>query len=241
MNTPLEGLSDHFKAYYQDNFLLIQFIVVEFIQTYQLAHEVKQISYQFLTIPYQSTQILENLSQKVSELIGNLSPQEHFSFSPWIKSPLVQLKEHSEQFSRNTLNKHKSHVSFYLTVHQLWLATIHLAELIRYLQESLKDPQEKTPYLFLIKRTFQTFNTRFNQMIRLLPRLIRAYTDNENVIYSLLRQRTQLEAIYGQPFISKLLKKPLAAEKLLQLLLMRYQARGYDKFLHAFSLEEVAK
>jgi hypothetical protein len=234
VNIPLEGPFDHFNAYYQDNFLLIQFIVTEFIHTHQLACEIKQISSHFLTVPYQPTQILETLSLKISQLMGNLSPREHFPFSQWVKSPLTQLKDHSEQFSRNTHHQNKSHVKFHLTVHQLWLAAIHLLELIRYLQESLQNAEEKAPYFLLIKRAFQTFNTRFNQVTRLIPLILRVYIDNENVVYCLLRKRTQLNAIYGETFISKLLKKPLAPEKLLQLLLTRYQARGYDKFLHSF-------
>lgn len=245
MNFPLEEPIDHFNAYYQDNFLLIQFIVNEFLYAHQLANTISQISHQFLSAPYHSAQILELLSQKISELMGNLSPHEHFPFSQWIKSPLTQLKDHSKQFSCNTHHQNKSHVLFHLKVHQMWLTAIHLLELIRYFQEPLQNKNQKNSHFLLIKRTFQTFTHSFNQVIRLLPLVVRSYIDNENVVYCLLRKREQLNAIYGQTFMSKLLKKPLAPEKLLQLLLTRYQARGYDKFLHSFdqlfSLKETAR
>jgi len=234
VNTLLDRPLHHFNAYYQDNALLIQFIVAEFIETHQLIHDVIQMSLQVLEAPYQLSYCLMPLCQKVNELIGYCASRQSALASQWIKGPLTQLKSYSEQFSANTYHQNKHHVNLSLGINQLWLATLHFLELLNHLQTALKKVQEASSYFLLVKRAFQAFQGRANRIPRLILKALTSYIDNENVVYCLLRKKTQLTEIYGHLFMSKLFKGSLASKKLLKLLLNRYQARGYETHLHSF-------
>jgi len=71
---------------------------------------------------------------------------------------------------------------------------------------------------------------RFNQMGRTIPRILNEYWNNENVIYCLLRKKDVLEEIYGSDFYKRL-KWPKKTSDLIELLLNRYQARGFEALL----------
>lgn len=228
MNKKNEGSSRYFNAYYEDNALLIQFIVVEFIQTYHLISEVEDLSKDSLD----SIQTIENLLSSLTlifiELVGSHTQQEGLSLTLWTKGCLSKLKEYCEQQSRNTDHQDEHHVTIHMAVHQVWLIALHNLELLNALHPTeIKSP--KSAFLLLsLKRNIKSLQTRFKQVVQSIPRLIINFWDNENVLLYLLREKPQLMEIFGSDFLYKKLKCPIKSNHYVQLLIQRYLARGFD-------------
>ncbi len=232
MLTQISGPNQHFSAYYEDNSLLIQFIVVEFVHAHQLIFQTKSLMQEHLDSSQVSLTVLHSLRQLLGQLLGCFPQHEHSSFSRWTKGSLTKLKEYSEQFSRNSFHQNKQHVNLHMATHQAWLTAIHYLELINSL---CRNPYTQHPEAILcllpVKRTFNTLQIRFNQVIRSIPRVISDYGDNENVILCLLRKKAQFAEIYGPNFFYKHLKWPVKTKELVKLLTERYQSRGFEALL----------
>lgn len=232
MFTQISGPHHHFSAYYEDNSLLIQFMMVEFIQTYQLTFQIKTLIHEHLDSNEKSNSVLHSLSHILGQLVGHFPHQGRSSFSRWAKGSLTKLKEYAEQFSRNSSHQNKQHVNLHMATHQAWLTALHNLELLNSLSMNPYTPNSDAILLLLpLKRTFNTLQIRFNQVIRHIPRVMREYWNNENVILCLLRKRAQFIEIYGSDFLYKRLKWPVKTKELAQLLVERYQARGFEALL----------
>jgi hypothetical protein len=231
--TKNRGPGHHFSAFYEDNALLIQFVVNEFIQSYQLTLKIKLLVQEHLDSHPPSDALIFGLIQILGQLVGCPPQQERpSSISHWTKGPLTKFKEHCEQFSRNSLHQNKQHVDLHMAAHQAWLISLHTLELLNSLTLNPYVANPKT-ILFLspLKRAFQHLQIRINQIIRYIPRIMNVYWNNENVLLCLLRKKELLTEIYGPDFLHKRFKWPLKTAELIQLLIERYQARGFDSLL----------
>ena len=232
MFTQIPGPDQHFSAYYEDNSILIQFIMVEFVQTYQLTLQIKKLIQENLDSPQISSELFPSLIQILGQLTGCLSQHERSAFSRWTKGSLTKFKEHCEQFSRNSSHQNKQHVSLHMAAHHAWLTAIHNFELLNSLYTNPYTQNPKTLlHLFPLKRSFHILQNRINQIIRYIPHVMNDYWNNENVILCLLRKRAQFTEIYGSDFLYKRFKWPVKIKELIQLLVLRYQARGFEALL----------
>lgn len=226
----------HFKTYYEDNSLLIQFIISELVQVHQWICRIKTLNHE----PFANTNVCIPI---LEQLVGSVSPYEHPSRSRWSTGSLTKLKDYSEQFSRNSGHQQEHSANLALAAHQAWLAGLHYIELFYILSHA---PEEKINSLMLsLKRAFRSLELRFNQVIRYIPRLMPHYWSNENVTLCLLRKRGELTEIYGLHFLHKRFKYPLKMKELNHLLIQSYQARGFETLLptiqQIFDLEEGLK
>lgn len=229
---------DHFTTFYEDNSLLIQFIVVEFLHIHQLTFQIKTLIENQLnfTLDLDLNRFIPLLREMLAQLVGHHLPQQEkislSHLSHWTKGSLTKFKEYCERFSHNSYHQNRKHVHLHMAAHQVWLAAIEHMELLNSLQ---RNPYLQNVNTVLgvqpIKRTFQTLQTRFNQVSRTIPRVISAYWDNENVVLCLLRKRNQLTEIYGSDFLYKRFKWPMKMKEIFQLLRKRYQDRGFEGLL----------
>lgn len=233
----------HFSAFYEDNSILIQFIVEEFIHSYQLTFQIKTL----IQERFDSTERLNSLSlsliQILGQLIGCLHHQERSSLSRWTRGSLTKFKEYCEQFSRNSSHQNKQHINLYMAAHQAWLIATYNLELINSLYTNPSIPDSKSIlFLLSLKRALQNFQMRFNQISRYIPRILNEFWNNENVIYCLLRKKDLLAEIYGYDFLYKRFKWLKKTSDAIELLISRYQARGFEALLpsiqHLFESEE---
>lgn len=222
----------HFSTFYEDNALLIQFIMVEFVHIYQLTFQIKALIQDRLDFISDSRTFLSSLTPILAQLVGYLPQQEQSSFSRWTKGSLTKFKEYCERFSYNSFHQNKQHVHLHMAAHQAWLTAIHNMELLNSLHtNSHKKNLDKTLFLIPLKRTFNTLHLRFNQVIRYIPRVIGAYWDDENVMLCLLRKQAQLTEIYGSDFLCKRFKWPIKRQELMPFLAQRYQNRGFEALI----------
>lgn len=228
MNRKNEGPNRYFNAYYEDNALLIQFIVVEFIQTYDLISQLETLSKDSLDSLQTTENVLSSLTLIFIQLVGSHTQQEGLSFTFWSKGCLSKLKEYCEQQSRNTHHQDEHHVTIHMAVHQAWLNALHNLELLNALHPTEIKSAKSAFLLLSLKRHIKSLQTRFKQVVQAIPRLITNFWDNENVLLYLLREKPQLIKIFGSDFLYKKLKCPIKSKLYVDLLTQRYHARGFD-------------
>ncbi len=232
MFTQIRRPDHHFSAFYEDNSLLIQFILEEFVQSYQLTSQMKILIQESLKSKEGLNSLASSLIQILGQLVGYLPQQERFPFSRWTKGSLTKFKEYCEQFSHNSSHQNKLHFNLHMASHQAWLTAIHNLELLNSLHISSYTPNSRTILFFHpLQRAFHSLQLRFTQISRYIPRVMHAYWNNENVILCLLRKKALLTEIYGSDFLYKRFKWPMKTSDLSQLLVQRYQARGFEALL----------
>lgn len=196
MNTQTDKATLHFNAYYHDNTLLIQLVIVEFINSYYLIKHLKTIKDKC----FNNKNSHISLSEILIKLLG-ITPQDSFGNPTWNTGTLTKLKTYSAQFIRNNVESlpNKLEFSLYSNTQQAWLYALQSLEFLN-----------GYPMVYsstLIEKSFSRLFRRFLDVNNLLRRLIKSYADKENVAFFLLRKQAELEEIYGDNFLSKIVKK----------------------------------
>ena len=205
VSTQIRTPDHHFRAYYEDNSLLIQFMIVEFVQTAQLTARLNTLIQEHFESKQSSPPNLSNLKQILEQLIRYHPHHEPSSYSRWTKGSLTKLKEYCELFSSNSSYQNKEHVRLHMSAHQALLNAIHAQELLNSLTINPYIPNSEDILNFLpISRTLSSFQNKINRLIGLFPRLMKPFLNNENVILCMLRLRQPFIDIYGSDFIDKI-------------------------------------
>ncbi|WP_075883656.1 hypothetical protein [Candidatus Protochlamydia sp. W-9] len=232
MFTQIPGPTKHFNAYYQDNSLLIQFVIMEFLNVHQfVCHIQKWMDHQHFPpgkIDYSISPLLHLLNQ----LLGTHPNQEHITISKWIKGPLTKMKDYCEQFSKNP-SLTPSHLKLYDSVYQTWHLANHQMNLLHTFQlcQMVKAKVTFPPYF---QRSFKQLLKLFNVTAKQIPKVANLYWNNENVVYFLIRKKEQLVKVYGEEWTYKHFKSFAKQNTLLPLLIQRYEQRGF----HYLNLEK---
>lgn len=232
--TQIREPDKHFSACYEDNAILIQFIIVEFVQIHQLTSQLKLLIDKYLenSAVDNSHEIGTEFKQTLGQLIDIHPQNSRSSHSKWTKGSLAKLKEYCEQFSCNSSHQSKQHIDLHMATHQALLHAIHTQEL---LNRIILNPYVQSSEVFLqldpVKRSFNNLLGRINQVIRFLPRVFAPFWDNENVLLCLLRIREPLGKIYGDDFLQKKFKWPAKAQGLVPFLVNRYKERGFESLI----------
>lgn len=216
MVKPTLGSTRHFSSYCNDNSLLIQFMIVEFANSFQLSAKLNLL---IMKDPDSTT--LEELKQVFSQLI-------HFNneFSHWTKGTLAKLKDYCECFSRNCSKKDP--LKLHMSAHKALLDALHIQEIL------VHSEHIEAKHLFAdlsFKKFLKSFVGHFNKIIRYFPTVLKPFLNNENVILCLLRTQQSLIESHGSDFIDKRFKWPEKTEKMIQFLLNHYEKRGFDALL----------
>lgn len=204
-------------SYYANNSLLIQFILSEFIEVYQIAAQIQSL--------VNSTQTDQALFRSLTQLLGLGAESERYMVSRWTKGPLVKLHHYCRQFYENGNLEDRNHLVLYNYVHKTWLAALYNWELLHAYQKNKMPPST----LEMIQRSLKQLMSRIKQMAKHISRVMRSFAQDENVIYFLFRKRKPLDEIYGVDFIDKVFK--MTPTELLQLLLQRFTQRGFDHLI----------
>lgn len=237
--THLKEPDQHFNAYYQDNSLLIQFILEEFIATQQLTHEL---------LAHLDSSLNESLSMEVLRdlikhylylLIGTSEKEQGLMVSRWTQGPLLRFKYYCEQFSQNTNYQNKDGLSLQHAIYEVWLQGIHILEFTRALHSPLNSSQKQLPVK--IKRILSKLRISWKKVVRMIPKLLKIYRTNENVLFFIMRKKESLTTIYGSSFFRQLFKaSPKKKDPVSHLIQSKYRMRGFEHLLssiHQFSTE----
>lgn len=228
MDKLLGQQSHYFNAFYQDNSLLLQFIISEFIKTHPFILEINGLVDKHLHPPYPQDIPLDAFLQILRRLVGTLSTDQQQTFPIWAKGLLTKLKEYSEQLPRNSHHKDKNHINLRMALHQTWVAAIHCVELLNALTHEENSPRKKTELLKALKRNMVALHKRYQQALRYLAGSFKGQLRNENILLCLLRGKAILSQMYGYDYLHKKLKCPIRDEHFLKVLLSKYRERGFD-------------
>ena len=107
-------------------------------------------------------------------------------------------------------------------------------EILRGIQSEPKEIPLKRPKLTPMLDKISTIMSR---IARLIGQVSLQFSDDENVIFFLLRHHNQLDALMGQGYANKLLKKmhPKGTQEVGRFLMKRYSARGFVNILPAIT------
>ncbi len=216
----IERSGHPFSAFYQNNPVLIQFIIEEFIQTHQLIHHTEKLMSEKFDL-YEPEHLFSLLMQTIVELIGHYFNEKRPSLAYWSKGTLSKLKDNCNQLSLNYLHNNKLFSNFHLTAHETWVIATHTYEILNSVNANHQYP------LLPLKRSFLLLHLKFNRMKRILPKILFEFIQNENVLYFLLKKIEDLTTIYGYNLIQKGWKGIKKSESL-ELMLNRYKERGFD-------------
>ncbi len=220
-----QGPNQHFRAYYQDNSVLIQLVIAEFVHAYRLIYDIKNFVDNNLLTAQQLDGSVSSLFHSLNQLLGNQSNQEHAAISKWIKGPLTKMKEYCEQFSHNH-ELDKSHLNLHSAVYQTWLVAIHNMDLINTFR-LCRTMTKNISFTSHVQRSLKRLLSRFNIVTKQIPRVTNLYWDNENVVYFLMKRKQELIDIYGEEEVNKYFKSFAKQAVLTPHLIRRYQARGF--------------
>jgi hypothetical protein len=213
MALPITRTHAHLNAYHQTDSLLLQFILSEFIASYREILMIHQLSKETTENP---TLVTKNVSQCIEKLSG--SSKISMKMYSWNleEGILSKLKNYCEHFSLNNKDYHDLHHF----AHQAWLNCLQSFEILKCNCISSKNLQKVLNRIASLMRRFA----------RIALRLIQKYREDENILFFVLRNHEQLDAIYGSQFVFKLFSRlfPRGLSGALEFLQQRYSARGFE-------------
>lgn len=201
-------LNPQLNSYNYPDHVLFQFIVASFLQSHRTALKLKTIILQIEPSLSKCSAPCEHRSKLfcvAEELAGRTSPyHSHFSWSP---SPgtLNSLKNNCILFERAFAQDFPEALQIKKHAVKSWLYSGEMRDLAF---ELLKESSSASDISFarfqkietLMTRTLKIFGTGLTKMI---PR----FKENENVLFSLLKQQNELDAFYGIAYTRNIFKK----------------------------------
>lgn len=225
----MRPMPSHSIPIHDNNSLLVQFIVSEFIRLYRLHIQFNMLVQENLGLNRPEHTLYPSFIHLLGQLVGSLLARDRSPFSHWSLGPLTKFKEYSEQLSRNSLHQNKLHHHLHILAHQAWLTVVHNLELLHSLDvRSTHTAPPSTLFLTPLQRISYHLSARLGQISKLLPRIASAYWGDESVALFLLRKNDLLKEIYGPDVLYKRFKCPLKKEELISFLADRYKARGFE-------------
>lgn len=225
--------SQHFKAYYQENSILMQLMISEFFEIHQIACNIFKLEKSKESV--QPKEYIGHLFQYLKEMFGE-SNDHGLSISRWSRGPMSRMQEYCEHFSRNSTDLNKPHLNLLSILHESWLCAKHNLELI-YSLNSCYNENKFSVILFRIHRAVHSLLIRIQLTTKHLFNCLKTYNDDENVIFFLLRKKEFLIKIYGIDQFNQLLLFFAKNQNLASFLIKRFKARGFEQLLPVIKKE----
>ena len=226
----IEEPNQHFNAYYQDNALLIQLILNEFLAVQQLADQIHLLSLEQCKNPMD---FLSQLSSYLTQLIGNNVNEESIIASS--KGCLTKLKNYCYQFSKNDNFKTRAIFPLYHTIYRTWSSALHTLEFLNLLLNPHTTPTSSS--LHKVRLSVSRFQNLLKHFSKNLPKITHLFWENENVMLFLLKKKEKLMIIYGSEFIEKFFKTSVKKQQIIHLISQNYTQRGFGHLVSSFTLK----
>jgi hypothetical protein len=211
---------------YQNNSLMFQFIMAEFIQA---SHQIQLLD---LSLP----QLHQGVVQEVEKLIHSLAGASHdyMRFFSWNTQEgiLSKLKGYTALFASN--NKNNKHGLLEKFANDAWKTSVESLDILYLIR------QEKDDMLLLgeaLYRKLDVLKTVFKKFGKLVAELILEFSQDENVLFFILKQKSKLEDIYGIGFVKRIFAEmyPEDILKVKHFLKKQYLQRGFGNLLGSIS------
>lgn len=224
------------KAYHHHDHLLLQFIWSELLLAHHAITQAKT-ALDMLQIN-NSQEVLDLLVTHITRLSG--SAQEYMRlFSGDDDGIFNKLRNYCVLFSLQNPDQ-KTCLSMVQEANKAWLLAVQTLAMIRMSSHEGNNAQgiAKAPaYINKMQRCLE-------RLVRLNSNMSLKYQNNENVIFFLVRNHREIDAMYSQGYTLKLLRKMVGKNrnKIQQFLVKKYTERGFEHLLPLIqtSVEQLA-
>lgn len=231
------------QVYTQNKSLLFQFILLEFIVSYQKIQEIEKIyermeallikeRFAANTFPY-----LSSLLDKIPLLAGSQMVVTHEQGLPWThqKGTLNKLRHYCYLFSHQMSEDLDIH-NLNVAVSKAFHGTLQIREVIFSIQRQLEDPMQMPNYVAL----YQLLDRMIDNMrraSRLILKILIQFKEDEKILLFLVEHKKEFDELYKTQFLARILKKmfPLGIEKAIELVQNKFQKRGFVQLSESLS------
>lgn len=202
----------HFNAYHQNDSLLFQFILSEFLEAFR---EIQMIVLKQYAI--------EELTTGLKKLAG--SPHEYMRLFPWNHNNgiLAKLKNYCSLFSQNTYSKEKESIALQHYAEKAWVFCLETLDIL------YESTDGSTAHVNPLNKAYNALQ----RISRVIARLLVQFRDDENVVFFVLRHHDQFDGLYGTKFVSRLFCRmyPKGLAETAHFLSTKFGTRGFENIL----------
>lgn len=220
------------KPYHHHHHLLIQFILFELILAQKEIEHIFEIL-EDESLDHQKT--LELLLASLIKLSG--STQGYMRLFSWNDdSILTKLKNYCAYFCQSAGQKNRDRLNMNFESNRAWLSSLHTLDLARRFASQAEHEQLKGKNwdIGALNTSLHKTVCSIQRLARLTAKVITQFKHDENVIFFLLRHSENLDALFGENAISKMIQKMFpkrARSGVKSFLSKRYLERGFNNLI----------
>ena len=239
MTRALESEKQDLHFFAQSPALLFQFILSEFLQTYQSVQEIDSIYKEMETLLIKrrlladAKNCLVALLDRIDEISGSSSIDDAAFSWNLQRGSLNKLRHYCFPFVNQFEAKEGVVVNLNICVSKAFHTALQIKEVIIYLIQE-NNQSKKIPDYAMLYQLLDRLIDNINRASRLILRIILSFREDENIVYFLLRKRAEFDHSYKTSFVAKLFAKmyPEGVEEAGRLLIKRYSKRGFKHLLN---------
>lgn len=239
----IDHVGHNLNVYSQSTSLLFQFILSEFIVTFNKIQEIERLYEQM-----EAQLIRERLRGDVSSYLGRLldilpmltgsqmviANEQTF---PWTyhKGSLNKLRHYCYLLSHRSSDQIDI-LNMNVAVSKAFHSALQIKEVIFSLQKHCEDPHRIPNYVTLYQLLDRVIDN-MRRTSRLILRILIQFKEDENVLYFLLKHKTSFDKLYKTQFVARILKKmfPKGALEAAEILREKYTERGFHNLIESIT------
>jgi hypothetical protein len=220
----------HVNSYHQNNSLLFQFMLVEFIETFTEIQKLDSLCSHILE-PLAASELSgrqnENNVHLIKEILTKLvgPTRDYMQLFSWNfnQGLLAKLRTYCALFLQNADTDEKELIAIQHYADKIWQNCLQATDALHEL------PQDHA----LLFSALEKSGTAMQRFAKLIARLIPQFKNDENVIFYILRNHKLFDKLYGNRFAFKLFSKiyPKGLKEAQQFLIEKYRERGFENML----------
>lgn len=236
-------LGPNLNTYCQSTSLLFQFTLYEFITSFKRVLEIEK-TYEIMESELIKQRLkgdvksyLDSLLEQIPLLIGAQMVMANEQTFPWThsKGSLNKLRHYSYLLSQKCIDQDDI-ANMNVCVSKAFHSALQIRDVIFSLKRQAEDP-EKIPNYVSLYRLLDRLIDNMKRVSRVLLKILIQFKEDENILFFLLRYKSDLDQLYKTQFVTKILQKmyPEGHSSMKEYIKKQYQQRG---FLNLISIIE---
>lgn len=228
--------------YNQSPSLLFQFILNEFLETYQESQKIEQ-TYRQMESMIIKNRLLAEVEEYIYLLLDSLTQLTGSSLMnedsfPWSSDngSLSKLHHYCYFFAQSSPFNEKASANLNICVSKAFHSSLQSREtVLTLMQEQMKGNQ--IPDYATLYKLLDRLIDNMHRASRLLLQILIKCQDDENIVFFLFRHQKRFSDIYKPSFFNRILNKmyPCGLKDAKEFLINRYAQRGFQELLETIS------
>lgn len=222
--TSYSGLSHrHVNAYHHRNSLIFQFILTEFIESFEEIQQLERLCSRKVDVHTKNKEETQKqIESAITKLVG--STRDYMRIFSWNFGDglLEKLKTYCALLLRNAANDEKEIIALLHYAEKTWQAVMQA-----------KDHLHEDNHRKILLHYFEKANTSLQRFSKVIVRIVPQFRDDENVVFCILRNKEKLDRLHGPRFVAKMLGRMYSKglKEAHHFLSRKYAERGFDHLL----------